>query len=863
MENPPQQKENQTAKRRSAPKITLFEHAKHSGWNGDADAKGLHVWHTYRASDCWERAYNTDVHFACYYVVGEKQIPRLNLTAAAAIEAAGMKLRFNIAALDIDHVPHSESPADEWREEQERLVFSAPWGKRVAMYHTRGGYRLVAKLGKGVNWREFEEYLSDWVKACRDSGVSIRKVDEARWNGLYRMPVVRRDGEVLRYPLHRMSPEEFEALPDLSPSWLKALLSAQESERRSIVGVDTPAALLDEVWNDNTTSGYSEPFRLPEVVEQGSRNVTMYKFASSLRARGLEQSSILELLVKEDRERGDPPIQDEDGGMRLLEDMARRVCKYEAPDPAEKAARDLRQAEGLSAAVAKEAESVTPKRLVEPEGARGKGKRKRTRRKALAALSREDEEGAAEIEAPRSVYQSDAVSVLRRSEDTPLFMHRSEVEFSKWCVREIVDEAEDLVHDQGTLRRYNSTTGVWEEIPDTELHKLVASLDRAHIYTGRDKDGKPKISKLAVSNSMTDSVTKLVNKLCYEQGKFAEAPPGIAFRNGFVRITAKGPVLEPFSREHCAVTRVDFDFDPKAKSPIFDAFLADVLTGTDSDDKIRFQWEFMGCSIAGMATRMQQAMLLVGEGANGKSTLLNVWIGLMPPGTVTSIPPQDIHNEYRLAHLKRSLLNACNEAPPSNIANSAALKAAISGDRVTARHIREAVFEYWPRAAHAFACNELPEYEDSSDGFSRRWIIQTFPRTFDVDEQVRDLDRKILKREKGAIICKALVAACDALARGSYVEPISSQAARHKWRKNNDPVFTFVTDACKPSGKGKGTAPNTLYSAFRAWASLNGVSPVPGSMKFYRSLSRMKITAKTVRGSKRYAIELASEDEED
>jgi len=751
------------------------------------------------------------------------ETPRLNLPSLPYVQSEGYQVQFDIAALDIDHQPHKVKPSEDWRKAQEDLIYATEWGKHCALYHTKGGYRLVVAFTKAIGVEDFEEFLADWRRICYSIGVVP---DPARWNGLYRLPYVQRAGVKQRHGARNLT--EFDSLPPIDPKWLKGIADKAQ-----------PATVVEKgersIWDAVVEAKL--PFSLPKSVPDGSRNTTMWKLACSLRSKGMNEDAILGILVKEDNDRCDPPLQREYRGISTLESMAYRACKFDIPER-----QTLTEEQQLSQAV--KLETIVALSAEREE-----------------ILNRDDQtrEDSDRLDAIGKTV-SDIGVVLRRSPELPTFHHLSEVSLAKWVEEEIADNLEDLVYDQGTLRRYNSMTGVWEEIPRSELYKLIASIDQAKVYLGAGKDGRLKTDKLKVGDKLTESVTKLVCKMRSREGSFRSSPPGIVFSNGFLRLTGDGPVLEPLSRGHYAISRVNGEYTEDSKTPLFDKFMSEVLIGTDAAAKIQVMLEFVGCSLTKLATRMQKAVLMTGGGANGKSTFIDIWVGLLPPNRVTHIPPQDMHNEYRLAHMSPSLLNVVNEAPSTEIAQSASLKAVISGDRVMGRHIRQAPFEYSPVAAQAYACNELPAFRDMTEGFNRRWLVIEFDKEFDEDKQIRGLANIILKEERLAIICKVVQNACNALRRGHYIEPTSSKLARSQWRRVNDQVSLFLEEKCEEietKSSRAGTAPNALYTEYRTWIEAGGHSKM-GSTTFYRRLKSLKVATYRIKGNRYYPLRVVA-----
>ena len=805
------------------PLLTVVIDKTHAGWNG-TNNDGLAICKTRDAQQCMTRKWKYDAHFACYRVSGMAETPRLNLVSLPFIQDEGLEVLFDIAALDIDHKPRNVDPSDEWRKGQEDLIYATEWGKHCALYHTKRGYRLVVHFPQSIGVEEFELFLADWRRVCYAVGVVP---DPSRWNGLFRLPYVRRAGVKQRYGARNLT--EFDSLPPIDPRWLKGISDKVQPATKVESGEQS-------VWDAVVNAKL--PFMLPKTVPDGTRNTTLWKLSCSLRSKGMEERAILDILVKEDNDRCDPPLQREYRGISILESMAYRACRFDIPDRQTLTAeQQLSQAEKLETVVSLAAE----------------------REEILNKKEEQTQEDSDRLEAIGKTV-SDIGVVLRRSPELPTFHHLSEVSLAKWVEEEIADNLEDLVFDQGTLRRYNSMTGVWEEIPMSELYKLVASIDKAQVYLGTGKDGRVKTDKLKVSDKLTTCVAKLVCKMRSREGSFRSSPPGIVFSNGFLRLTEAGPVLEPLSRGHYAISRVNGEYTEDSKTPLFDKFMGEVLIGPDAAAKIQVMLEFMGCSLTKLATRMQKAMLMTGGGANGKSTLIDIWVGLLPPNRVTHIPPQDMHNEYRLAHMSTSLLNAVNEAPSTEIAQSASLKAVISGDRVMGRHIRQAPFEYSPVAAQVYACNELPAFRDMTEGFNRRWLVIEWDKEFDEDKQIRGLANIILKQERLAIICKVVQHACNALRRGHYVEPTSSKIARSQWRRVNDQVSLFLEEKCEEieaKSSLTGTSPNALFTEYRNWIEAGQHSKM-GSTTFYRRLKSLKVVTYRIKGHRYYPLRVVN-----
>ena len=78
---------------------------------------------------------------------------------------------------------------------------------------------------------------------------------------------------------------------------------------------DIPIAEVDETIKKFLEIGHSSSitaFKLPQVIPSGQRNATLYKLACSLQARGFEDSTILEAVMKENQQKCDVPLSEDE-----------------------------------------------------------------------------------------------------------------------------------------------------------------------------------------------------------------------------------------------------------------------------------------------------------------------------------------------------------------------------------------------------------------------------------------------------------------------------------------------------------------------------------------------------------------------
>jgi len=438
----------------------------------------------------------------------------------------------------------------------------------------------------------------------------------------------------------------------------------------------------------------------------------------------------------------------------------------------------------------------------------------------------------------------------------PRFTLGSEVEIADHVCDELERMGTEMVFDRSTLWLYRTKRGLWEVVHPETLHGIVVGFDGEMVMSGIDRNGNPKLAPLKVSNRLTNDVSKLVHKKRVFRGWLDSCADGILFRDKFVRVDGDGVHKEDFSPDHRQTTGLPFSFVEGAKPSSFIQMLRDCWRDeVDVDDRIQLLREWVGAALCNRAPLYAKGLILVGGGANGKSTIQSIITALFPGDSVTAVAPQDFDNEYRRAMLAGARLNVVAELPEADILASEAVKAMISGDQVVAREIRQAPFAYYPKAAHLFSANSLPGVRDMSRGFWRRWQVIDFKREFKEHEQDRHLAQRIICDELSQIASWAVEGAAQLAARGYYTTPLSSDKAVKDWRKAADQIAGFVDARCEDDPDGPGVAATQLYNCYVQWASATGHRQM-SQVNFGKRLTGLGVTKKRGKAGYTYKVTL-------
>lgn len=308
----------------------------------------------------------------------------------------------------------------------------------------------------------------------------------------------------------------------------------------------------------------------------------------------------------------------------------------------------------------------------------------------------------------------------------------------------------------------------------------------------------------------------------------------------------KSGTLLDHSPEHNLVNKMDVDWNPAAKAPIFMNALADIFKmDDDRDARIQFIQEWFGyCLIPD--TSQHKFLWLVGSGGNGKSVLLNTLAALIGRESVSYAMLERMGEPPVRAELQGKLVNISHEMSANATIADGYLKAYVAGDWVEAARKFQPSFSYQPYARFCAATNVLPYLKDTSDGFFRRAIILELTRKFSEEEMDKHLQTKILSEMDGILVW-VVNGLINLLKRDSFIIPESAIMAANKYRDESDSVRYFVKEACTEDKKG--TKPAALYEQYQRFATRFRF-PMLNLIKFGKQLNVLGIESRDSNGSK-------------
>jgi len=245
-------------------------------------------------------------------------------------------------------------------------------------------------------------------------------------------------------------------------------------------------------------------------------------------------------------------------------------------------------------------------------------------------------------------------------------------------------------------------------------------------------------------------------------------------------------------------------YDPSAEAHKISKFLREVLDpepGTSEDGELLdfcALMEFLGTCLE-PGYKWQKGAIFVGSGANGKSVLLNLITAFLGPENVSSVSMEELGggDKYAAADLVGKKANICADISSKELRDTATLKKALGGDAIHAQRKYGHPFSFVNEAKMFFSCNAIPRSDDLSLGWTRRWLIFQFPRSFSKDDaNPHLLDELTDPRELSGLLNLALEGRRRLREQGYFTGHDDMEKDRERYLKLSNPSTSFLAKRC-------------------------------------------------------------------
>jgi putative DNA primase/helicase len=327
----------------------------------------------------------------------------------------------------------------------------------------------------------------------------------------------------------------------------------------------------------------------------------------------------------------------------------------------------------------------------------------------------------------------------------------------------------------------------------------------------------------------------------------------INLQNGCYEIGDQGGRLREFRQEDFLTYQLSFDYDPKAKAPLFEKYLERVLP---SPDLRKIFFETVAYTLTkNKRCKFEKMVIFKGEGANGKSVALELIQELLGRNNVSNYSLASLTDQkgYQRANIGNKLVNIASEL--SGSLESDFFKQLASGEPVEARKPYMEAFILHDYARFIFACNVLPQVEHT-EGFFRRFLIIPFDVTIPREERDVDLVNKIIKAgELSGIFNLVLEGLERILKQRGFSQCVEVDDIGERYKRESNSTLMFLDDEGYSISDKYYTRITELYPKYMSYCEDSNNRPF-SKLSFQKMLEKNGVLVKKMNIGKVAYVEL-------
>ena len=299
----------------------------------------------------------------------------------------------------------------------------------------------------------------------------------------------------------------------------------------------------------------------------------------------------------------------------------------------------------------------------------------------------------------------------------------------------------------------------------------------------------------------------------------------INLQNGTFEISAQGTNLRPFDRSDFITYQLPFEYNPKAKAPIFEAYLNKVLPDIECQRVLAEYLGFVFIKHGSNTLKEEKALILYGSGANGKSVFFEITTAMFGRNNVSNYSLQSLTEEkgfYR-AKISNKLVNYASEI--SGKLEASLFKAMVSGEPVEACLKYGQPYTMTDYAKFIFNCNELPKDVEHTNAYFRRFLIIPFDVTIPEREQDKNLHTKIIDAELSGVFNWVLQGLNRLLEQKKFSDCDAAKKALEQYKIESNSLQIFLNENQYISHPTNYKLVKDLYQEYRAFCFDDGMQP--------------------------------------
>ena len=376
-------------------------------------------------------------------------------------------------------------------------------------------------------------------------------------------------------------------------------------------------------------------------------------------------------------------------------------------------------------------------------------------------------------------------------------------------------------------------TEISKVLIDSGIYKTNRESEQIYHYKGGiyNRNGenqiKEAVHEILSGTESTSLCSEIIGKV--QRGTYID--PNAFFDHEEHRIVLENGILDlddysliPHDPEWLSLNKFPVHYDKNAECPGILKFISEIARKED----IPLLQEWTGYNLWIFGYPAQKAMLLVGDGGNGKSTFIGILEALIGRQNRSAVSLHELEeNRFAKADLFGKASNLYPDLPDRDLKGTGMFKMLTGGDPIRAEDKNIKAWTYHNVAKLTFSCNAVPRVPEDSTAFFRRWFIVEFPYSFEGTKQEdRDLKERLTtdKKEMSGFLNWALEGLQRLRANGwKFSNGKTVEIVKEDYIVRSDPYKAFVLH-CVIEDSNSQVKKDGLYSAYKEHCEIHKVA---------------------------------------
>lgn len=438
------------------------------------------------------------------------------------------------------------------------------------------------------------------------------------------------------------------------------------------------------------------------------------------------------------------------------------------------------------------------------------------------------------------------------------------------------DEDSQSIHEMSSSEFFREFT--WNDMPDRQIAyfchlwckenaQIVFSNGRIFVYDGDIWVNEPKrVAKILqgllrahygkhVKEEFLDGYVSVNDAYQVDWNEMGIGGPRCVVENGILNLV-EGEIERETRPDDYALIR--FPVRWEGMDAERDRWSNEFLDRSVNDGDLQKLQEFAGYCLHTHNYPYKKALMMLGDGNNGKGVFEDVITAAIGPDNVMNYGLRDLSGaNFGLQRLQNTAVNINSDIEGNEITRTSAFKKLTGRDRFKVEPKYETPFEIENAAKLMFAANRIPDVDTDDLAFYSRWIFVEFPHRFTTrdDDGYFDADphiaETIIEDELSGVLAWMVEGYQELCEQDHFTGEMEPEEVRTEWSHLSDPTVTFIRNFVTDGHPGEEGDPlegrmtvSTLYQLYQRYMATTPVSPV-SKQKLARSITN-RFEAETV-----------------